>query len=324
MYYVNKNEILIEQKHLIDINDLENENLERLLKTKFIEILKENAGLIIKSSDLKKRYLDELIGKGINIELLSRSHGKKNYVQIFKNLTGSNIKNSTHLLRESNINWFYGKGKTNIIDEIYFEKINTTDLPTNFLSNRRHGRNYFLFYNTVDSISEYEKELKGFEQEYNYFSGDEHYQGNVINESTSIVRDSKLQSIFRNNCISKDKSECAIEGCNISDKRLLIASHIVPFNKLLKDENLSEEEKIKLMISSSNGLLLCPNHDALVDKHFITFNKEGRILFHKKLSKEVLESLRVSVKTRLKVHRRSDDELLENFELVRKIFNKYM
>ncbi|MCJ7989307.1 HNH endonuclease [Priestia sp. OVS21] len=52
------------------------------------------------------------------------------------------------------------------------------------------------------------------------------------------------------------------------DQRLLIASHIKPW----KDSN--DKERLDL----NNGLLLCPNHDWLFDKGYISFTDKGEIL----------------------------------------------
>lgn len=50
---------------------------------------------------------------------------------------------------------------------------------------------------------------------------------------------------------------------------ILVASHIVPW----RDSN--DEERLDV----ENGILLSPLLDALFDKHLISFNEDGRILF---------------------------------------------
>jgi len=47
-----------------------------------------------------------------------------------------------------------------------------------------------------------------------------------------------------------------------------MASHIKPWSKSNRQERLDV----------NNGLLLCPNHDALFDKGYISFDEEGTIL----------------------------------------------
>ncbi|MDN4524407.1 HNH endonuclease [Fictibacillus fluitans] len=81
------------------------------------------------------------------------------------------------------------------------------------------------------------------------------------------------QSIFKKALLSKD-SKCCL--CEISDRRFLIASHIKPWSKSNHLERLDY----------ANGLLLCPNHDALFDKGFITFDSEGQILISGSLNEK--------------------------------------
>ena len=49
---------------------------------------------------------------------------------------------------------------------------------------------------------------------------------------------------------------------------LLVASHIKPWS--ISDAN----EKLDI----HNGLLMCPNHDKLFDRGYISFDDTGRIL----------------------------------------------
>ncbi|OMF90429.1 HNH endonuclease [Paenibacillus sp. FSL R7-0337] len=57
--------------------------------------------------------------------------------------------------------------------------------------------------------------------------------------------------------------------CSIADERFLIGSHIKPWSKC----DLSDER-----IDPYNGFLLCPNHDSLFDKGFISFQDSGKIM----------------------------------------------
>lgn len=61
--------------------------------------------------------------------------------------------------------------------------------------------------------------------------------------------------------------ECKCALCGVTDKRMLIASHIKPWKFATNEERLDVH----------NGLLLCPNHDNLFDKRLISFNKNGEI-----------------------------------------------
>ena len=59
---------------------------------------------------------------------------------------------------------------------------------------------------------------------------------------------------------------CAL--CKVSDKSLLIASHIKPW------KNNEADEKTDI----DNGFIFCPNHDRLFDKGFISFDGSGQIM----------------------------------------------
>lgn len=80
------------------------------------------------------------------------------------------------------------------------------------------------------------------------------------------------QGIFKKKLL---KEEACCKICGMDDKRLLIASHIKPWSK---SNNLERLDK-------RNGFLLCPNHDALFDKGYITFDDNGNIMISSILDK---------------------------------------
>ena len=61
--------------------------------------------------------------------------------------------------------------------------------------------------------------------------------------------------------------------CDVKAPALLIASHIKPW--------VESEPKEKLDVN--NGFLMCPNHDRLFDKGYITFDDEGKIIVSNRL-----------------------------------------
>lgn len=71
------------------------------------------------------------------------------------------------------------------------------------------------------------------------------------------------QGYFRDLLIDKYSCKCAL--CDISTKSMLTASHIKEWSASTDSEKLDE----------NNGLLLCAHHDALFDKHLITFDNSG-------------------------------------------------
>lgn len=100
------------------------------------------------------------------------------------------------------------------------------------------------------------------------------------------------QSYFRNCLISKYKKCCL---CNVSSNELLIASHIKPWSASNKYEKLDED----------NGLLLYPNHDALFDSGYISFDDNGRILISNSLSKNEYIFMNVNINMRIEINNQS-------------------
>ena len=84
-------------------------------------------------------------------------------------------------------------------------------------------------------------------------------------EKEIIVKGRIGQSEFKTALLANEK-KCKL--CGVSNKNFLVASHIKPWSKSNNQERLD----------INNGLLLCPNHDSLFDKGYISFNDEGRIL----------------------------------------------
>lgn len=82
------------------------------------------------------------------------------------------------------------------------------------------------------------------------------------------------QGIFRENLISKYKCSCVL--CGLCVKDLLVSSHIKEWYESNDTEKIDHE----------NGLLLCVMHDALLDKHLITFDQDGKICISKHMTEQ--------------------------------------
>lgn len=101
------------------------------------------------------------------------------------------------------------------------------------------------------------------------FSGDLTYESEEIKDNNEYYSDNKEvkstvrigQSFFRQAVLSAYNGRCCISG--LSDTRLLIASHIVPWRI---DENNR--------LNPSNGLLLSMLHDKAFDIGIITINQD--------------------------------------------------
>lgn len=92
-------------------------------------------------------------------------------------------------------------------------------------------------------------------------------------ELNTIIKARLGHSLFKKRLYEVYK-KCAL--CEIEQPELLIASHIKPWSES------SNKERLDVY----NGLLLCPNHDLLFDRGYITFNKHGQILLSTKLGEK--------------------------------------
>lgn len=90
-------------------------------------------------------------------------------------------------------------------------------------------------------------------------------------ERLALVKIRVNQSVFRDRLLNKYHTCCL---CKVENSALLKASHIKPWAASSSSEKLDVE----------NGLLLCPNHDALFDGGFISFSNDGNIIISKRLS----------------------------------------
>lgn len=81
----------------------------------------------------------------------------------------------------------------------------------------------------------------------------------------AIIKVRVNQGVFRD-LLLKRYGKCCL--CGVRNAALLNASHIKPWRDCLPEEKLDID----------NGFLLCPNHDRLFDKGFISFADDGTIL----------------------------------------------
>lgn len=103
------------------------------------------------------------------------------------------------------------------------------------------------------------------------------------------VRDVRItQHLFRKSLLFKNQN-CQI--CNLHITELLVASHIKPWRICEGDEKIDVD----------NGLLLCPNHDLLFDKGYITFDSSGMILISRVLDIETQKNLNIATGMKLKM-----------------------
>lgn len=101
----------------------------------------------------------------------------------------------------------------------------------------------------------------------------------------AIVNVRVNQEIFRNYLL-KRYNRCCL--CGVENPALLIASHIKPW--------VESEPKEKLDVD--NGFLMCPNHDRIFDKGYITFDDDGKII----ISDRLTENDRVFLNVNSRMH----------------------
>ena len=90
-------------------------------------------------------------------------------------------------------------------------------------------------------------------------------------ERSSITKQRVNQTFFRNAVLASYSDACCITG--ISNKELLIASHIKPYSKSSPDEKTNP----------CNGLCLNALHDKAFDRGFITVKKDYTVIVSSKL-----------------------------------------
>lgn len=92
-------------------------------------------------------------------------------------------------------------------------------------------------------------------------------------EKEAIIKTRIGHSKFKE-LLKSENQFCPI--CGLKNSSLLLASHIKPWSKS------NSKEKV----DKNNGLLLCPNHDYLFDKGFISFDDDGKLLISSLLEEE--------------------------------------
>lgn len=137
------------------------------------------------------------------------------------------------------------------------------------------GKNKGFYHNKEwanTSVSYDQKKRKKLKESIEDISSDD--LDKIINadEKEATIKARIGQSGFRKMLLRKYKKCCI---CGIENESLLIASHIKPWSECEKEEKTDYQ---------SNGLLLCPQHDKLFDKGYISFTDKGTILISKLLN----------------------------------------
>ena len=145
----------------------------------------------------------------------------------------------------------------------------------------------------IDEINELEKELIN--------------QKTISNtEKEQVIKSRIGHSTFKEKLLRRE-CKCAI--CGVTNKSFLIASHIKPWSKSNNAERLDV----------NNGLLLCPNHDALFDKGYISFDKDGRIVISSHLDESTKKFMNINPTSKIEMSEEMKKYMKYHFEYIRVI-----
>jgi len=120
-----------------------------------------------------------------------------------------------------------------------------------------------------------------------------------ITERKGLVTSRVGQGAYRKSILYRWEFQCAVTKYNKAD--ILIASHIVPWRHSTDEERLDVD----------NGILLCPNYDALFDQHLISFEDDGRIILSKSLTQSNYKQLGVDGREVIKNFSIGNNQYLE-------------
>lgn len=101
-------------------------------------------------------------------------------------------------------------------------------------------------------------------------------------ERKGLVTSRVGQGAYRKSIMHRWDYECAVTG--FDNTRVLIASHIVPWKDATDEQRLDVD----------NGILLSPTYDALFDKHFVSFDENGKIMLGHEISRSNFDKIGVT------------------------------
>lgn len=199
----------------------------------------------------------------------------------------------------------YGKNKEVNKDKLYLrlkliQKFNDDRLNLNFLKKnglknppqgpQRIKEKLLMYLKDIIGENQIQKtetdEIKNIEKEY------------IGKNKEAILKVRIGQGLFKQRLLKKD---CSCKICGLRIKEFLIASHIKPWSKS------TQNEKVDL----DNGFLLCPNHDALFDKGYISFEDTGKIIISSKLSKE--DRIKLKINSDIKIDLSNENKKYLNY-----------
>lgn len=228
-----------------------------------------------------------------------KSGKSKDLYAAFVTVTTDNKKYKTHIHFQSNqisINTI-----SLISDDRYFSKYKVRNKTSDEYKNRcfkipydvdefKYVMDYFLRYDgnwlnreieTVIDTAEQEDVLK-VQLDNSVDEIDKEIETKQLQgeEREALIKVRVNQSAFRK-LLMRRYTHCCL--CDVDDESLLVASHIKPWAKS------NHAEKVDV----NNGLLLCPNHDKLFDRGYISFDNGGHIVISDELSENSAISMNI-------------------------------
>ncbi len=162
----------------------------------------------------------------------------------------------------------YKRGEANPIK--YFFPFRSCVPNKNELTNREEPYNNIL----IEKAQKIEEEISSL---------------NVDGASKKAIVNVRVnQGTFRD-LLLKRYNKCCL--CGVENHTFLIASHIKPWAE--------SEPKEKLDVD--NGFFMCPNHDKLFDKGYITFDDDGKIIISDRLTEKDRVFLNVNSNMHIKL-----------------------
>ncbi|WP_162103702.1 HNH endonuclease, partial [Staphylococcus hominis] len=170
------------------------------------------------------------------------------------------------------------------------------------------------FYNAPNNFKNFAEDTTQFKLKIETCSLHTKYLNLFLNnyvKTSEIIRDSKVrigQDNVRKNLLYQ-RRKCEI--CGIDYPFLLIASHIIPWSKVKEYKDFYELGN-QIRGDLNNTLLLCETHDKLFDRHYISFDINGKIMISENIRKEDYKKLNINENIGIKLNEKKEKYMKEH------------
>ncbi|MCI2882010.1 HNH endonuclease [Staphylococcus hominis] len=205
------------------------------------------------------------------------------------------------------------KTNNNISNYQFLFTIDNSEISTrNFIEDLlRDSQN---FYNAPNNFKNFAEDTTQFKLKIETCSLHTKYLNLFLNnyvKTSEIIRDSKVrigQDNVRKNLLYQ-RRKCEI--CGIDYPFLLIASHIIPWSKVKEYKDFYELGN-QIRGDLNNTLLLCETHDKLFDRHYISFDINGKIMISENIRKEDYKKLNINENIGIKLNEKKEKYMKEH------------